>query len=55
MLRSGQTTMSALLSALPDANVQTADHLMTAERAVQLMAEMHLSALPVVKNDKVRS
>lgn len=54
-LRDGQTTMSAMLSALPAAaSVPTIDHLMTVERAAQLMAEQHLNALPVIKNDKVR-
>ncbi|TYZ58279.1 hypothetical protein PybrP1_007523 [[Pythium] brassicae (nom. inval.)] len=54
VLRGGQTTVSAVLSALPPAaSVPTIDHLMTVERAAQLMAEQHVDALPVIKNNKV--
>ncbi|GLD92019.1 hypothetical protein PINS_up000552 [Pythium insidiosum] len=35
------------------ASVVTVDHLMSIERAAQLMAERHVDALPVTKDDKV--
>jgi CBS domain-containing protein len=53
VLRDGQTTMAAMLGSLPGCEVPTADHLMTAERAAQLMAEKHLDALPVIKDKRV--
>lgn len=55
VLGGGQTTMAAMLGSHPGSNVPTADHLMTVEQAAQMMAEMHLGALPVVKNEKVRA
>jgi CBS domain-containing protein len=45
--------MAAMLGSLPGCEVPTADHLMTAERAAQLMAEKHLDALPVIKDKRV--
>jgi CBS domain-containing protein len=49
----GQTTMATMLGSLPGCDVPTADHLMTVERAAQLMAEKHLDALPVIKDERV--
>lgn len=54
VLQGGQTTIATMLSSHPGgSDVPTADHLMTVEQAAKLMAEMHLEALPVMKNDRV--
>lgn len=55
VLGGGQTTMADMLGSHSGGNIPTVDHLMTVEQAAQMMAEMHLGALPIVKNEKVHA
>lgn len=56
VLKGSQTTMADVVASTSEnmnAHSISIDHLMTVERAAQLMAEHHVNALPIVENEKV--